>query len=278
MARTDIHRPSQIKTDAYILIGFKYIGPSDMFGVIGDDRVAIAQHLKQTGGRYSHHDHGGTCGVCGAHAHTLGVFWHEETNTYINAGEDCSYKLDAGEDIAFRAFKKRVAAGLETARGKLRAQKVLADNGLSEAWDIAQGTVDGWEENTIRDIVGKLIQYGDLSEKQIGFVRTLLAKIPVREAEKAARAAANAGSQHVGTVGERRVFEVKIEWIKAYESAFGVIQIHGLRDAAGNIVIYKGSAVLGEKGADLKIKATVKEHGIREGVAQTAISRPAATK
>jgi hypothetical protein len=274
MARTDIHRPSQIQTDAYILIGFKYVGPSD-FGFICDDRIAIAQHLKQTGGRYSHHDHGGTCGVCGAYAHTLGVFWHQATNTYINAGEDCSYKLDAGEDIAFRAFKKRVAAGLETARGKLRAQKVLADNGLSAAWEIYQGTADQWEENTIRDIVGKLIQYGDLSEKQVGFVVKLLAKIPARDAEKAARAAANAGSQHVGTVGKREKFTLNIDWVKSFESAFGFIQIHGLRDDAGNIVIYKGSTVLGEKGQQITVKATVKAHGDREGVKQTVISRPA---
>jgi hypothetical protein len=277
MARTDIHRPSQIQTDAYILIGFKYVGPAD-FGGIGDDRVAIAQHLKQTGGRYSHHDHGGTCGVCGAYAHTLGVFWHEATNTYINAGEDCSYKLDAGEDIAFRAFKKRVAAGLETARGKLRAQKVLADNGLQAAWDIAQGTVDGWEENTIRDIVSKLVQYGDLSEKQVGFISKLLAKIPTRDAEKAARTAANAGSQHVGTVGKREKFTLSIDWVKSFESAFGFIHIHGLRDSAGNIVIYKGSKTLGEKGQQLIVLATVKAHGEREGVKQTVINRPAAAK
>ena len=274
MARTDIHRPSQIQTDAYILIGFKYVGPSD-FGGIGDDRFAIAQHLKQTGGRYSHHDHGGTCGVCGAYAHTLGVFWHEATNTYINAGEDCSYKLDAGEDIAFRAFKKRVAAGLETARGKLRAQKVLADNGLQAAWDIAQGTVDGWEENTIRDIVGKLVQYGDLSGKQVGFISKLLAKILTRDAEKAAHLAANAGSQHVGTVGKREKFALSIDWVKGYDSTFGTMYINGLRDLAGNIVIYSGSKALGEKGQQIIVLATVKAHGEREGVKQTVISRPA---
>lgn len=274
MARTDIHRPSVIKTEDYVLIGFKYIGPSD-FGGIGDDRVQILEHMKRNGGKYARHEHGGTCSVCGAYAHTLGVFWHQATNTYINAGEDCAAKMDMGEDIAFRSFKKRVAAGLEAARGKARAQKVLADNGLQAAWEIYTGNVDGWEENTIRDIVGKLIQYGDLSEKQVGFVAKLLAKIPAREAEKAARAAANAGSQHVGTAGKREVFALNIDWVKGFESDFGMTYIHGLRDAAGNIVIYKGSTVLGEKGQQITVKATVKAHGDREGVKQTVISRPA---
>lgn len=276
MIRTDIHRPSVIKTEDYVLIGFKYIGPADTFGVIGDDRVQILEHMKRHGGHYARHEHGGTCSVCGAYAHTLGVFWHQATNTYINAGEDCAAKMDMGEDIAFRSFKKRVAAGLEAARGKARAQKVLADNGLSAAWDIAQGTAGQWEENTIRDIVGKLIQYGDLSEKQVGFVAKLLAKIPAREAEKAARAAANAKSQHVGTVGKRETFTLTIQWVKYFESDFGAAYIHGLKDATGNVVIYKGSKCLGEKGATLTVKATVKEHGERDGIKQTIISRPAA--
>lgn len=274
MARTDIHRPSVINTDAYILIGFKYIGPAD-FGFIGDDRFAIAHHIKQTGGRYSHHDHGGTCGVCGAYAHTLGVFWHQDTNTYINAGEECSYKLDAGEDIAFRAFKKRIAAGLETARGKARAQKVLADNGLTAAWDIAEGTVDKWEESTIRDIVRKLIKYGDISEKQLAFLAKLVAQITTREAANAARAAADANSQHIGTVGKREVFTLTVTWVKYFEGTFGATYIHGLKDAAGNVVIYKGKC-LGQKGDSISVKATVKEHGEREGVKQTILARPAA--
>ncbi len=274
MTRTDIHRPSQIKTEDYLLIGFRYIGPHAMN--FGDDRVTIEAHRQNTGGFYSSHEHAGTCHICGAHAHTLGVFWHEKTNRYIMAGEDCAAKMDLGGDIAFRSFKKRVAAGLETSRGKLRAQKFLEDNGLLAAWDIAQGTADKWEENTIRDIVGKLIQYGSISEKQIAFLGNLIAKIPAREAQKAARISENAASQHIGTVGKREVFSLTIQWVKYFDSDFGTTCIHGLKDAAGNVVIYKGSKCLGEKGATLTVKATVKKHGEREGVKQTIISRPAA--
>jgi hypothetical protein len=275
MARTDIHRPSVIKSEDYVLVGFKYIGP-DQFGGIGDDRVAIIQHMNAHGGKFSRHEHAGTCSICGANAYTLGVFWHPATNVYIQAGEDCAAKMDMGEDIAFRSFKKRVAAGLEAARGKAKAQKILADNNLSAAWDIAQGDADKWEENTIRDIVGKLVQYGSISDKQMAFVATLLAKIPAREADKAARAAANSGSQHIGTVGKREKFALQIEWIKTYDTnGFGTLYIHGLRDGAGNIVIYKGSKALGEKGQQILVLATVKAHDERDGVKQTVINRPA---
>lgn len=272
MARTDIHRPSQIKTEDYLLVGFRYIGPYTLS--FGDDRVAIEAHRQQTGGFYSGHDHGGTCHICGAHAHTLGVFWHKDTNKYIMAGEDCAAKMDMGGDIAFRFFKKRVAAGLETARGKLRAQKILNENNLSEAWEISQGNSDMWEERTIRDIVGKLIQYGMISDKQMAFLGNLIAKIPAREARKAEIIAENAASQHIGTVGKREVFTLTINWVKYFEGDFGATYIHGLKDAAGNVVIYKGSKCLGEKGATVTVKATVKEHGDREGVKQTIISRP----
>lgn len=276
MTRTDIHRPSAIKPEDYVLIGFKYIGPADIFDGVCDDRIAINEHIARNGGKYSRHAHGGTCGVCGAYAHTLGVFWHVKTNTYINVGEDCAEKLDLDEGIAFRSAKKRIAAGLETARGKVRAQKFLTENGLLAAWEIAQGTVDKWEENTIRDIVSKLVQYGELSEKQTAFLKTLLAKIPAREANKATRAIADAASKHIGTIGKREIFALTINWVKSYDSAFGVTHIHGLTDNAGNIVIYKGASVLGERGAAITVKATVKEHGERDGIKQTVISRPAA--
>lgn len=275
MARTDIHRPSQIKVNDYLLIGFRYIGPFTLG--ISDDRVAIEAHRQQTGGFYSGHDHGGTCHICGAHAHTLGVFWHKDTNKYIMAGEDCAAKMDMGGDIAFRSFKKRVAAGMETARGKLRAQKVLTENNLSEAWEIAQGNSDMWEERTIRDIVNKLVQYGMISDKQMAFLGNLIAKIPAREARKAEIIAENAASQHIGTVGKREVFTLTLNWVKTYDGGgcFAPYHIHGFKDAAGNIVIYKGSKCLGEKGATLKLKATVKAHGERDGIKQTIISRPA---
>ena len=76
-------------------------------------------------------------------------------------------------------------------------------------------------------------------------------------------------------MGERRNFELTLNWVKYFEGAFGATYIHGLKDADGNVVIYKGSKCLGEKGATVKVKATIKDHSEREGVKQTLISRPA---
>jgi hypothetical protein len=60
-----------------------------------------------------------------------------------------------------------------------------------------------------------------------------------------------------------------------------------MEDADKNVVIYKGTSdavgwsLEGQprgKGDSLTITATVKEHGVREGVKQTIIQRPKAVK
>lgn len=162
-------------------------------------------------------------------------------------------------------------------------------------WLLSQGEFEGtWDHNgnlkphplAIRgnggftDLLRKLAQdleeCGGLSDKQTEIVRNALVRQEQFAAERKAKyAAADAGSQHIGTVGKREVFTLTINWVKYFEGAFGATYIHGLKDAAGNVVIYKGSKSLGEKGATVTVKATVKEHGERDGVKQTIISRPA---
>ena len=127
----------------------------------------------------------------------------------------------------------------------------------------------------LRKLAADLDECGGLSDKQTEIVRNALARQQQFVAERKAKfAAQDAGSQHIGTVGKREVFTLTINWVKYFEGAFGATYIHGLKDAAGNVVIYKGSKCLGEKGATVTVKATVKEHGDRDGVKQTIISRP----
>jgi len=132
----------------------------------------------------------------------------------------------------------------------------------------------------LRKLAADLRECGGLSDKQTEIVRKALANQERFAAERAAktaqlRAADAATSQHIGTVGERTNFELTLTWVKYFEGTFGATYIHGLKDAAGNVVIYKGSKCLGQKGDTVKVKATIKEHGERDGVKQTVISRPA---
>ena len=76
--------------------------------------------------------------------------------------------------------------------GALNAQMILSDAGLDGAWALFIGEIpegrQPFEETTIRDIVGKLVRYGSVSEKQTNFVHSLLAKIPQRAQIAAERA------------------------------------------------------------------------------------------
>lgn len=108
--------------------------------------------------------------------------------------------------------------------------------------------------------------------------KTVLNMIVRAEERIAARAAAKeakaASAKHIGVVGERRQFDLTIKFTTDYETDFGVTFVHVMEDADGNVVVYKGSKSLGNKDDAISIKATVKEHGERDGIAQTIISRP----
>ena len=118
--------------------------------------------------------------------------------------------------------------------------------------------------------------YGKLTPNQSA---AILKGIDARAARKAEwdsqKAAKNAAKTHVGTVGEKMVLTITTMHVVDIETAFGVIGIFICEDQNGNTIIYKGTAKgFPEKGESAMIMATIKEHGIRDGVKQTIIQRP----
>jgi hypothetical protein len=58
---------------------------------------------------------------------------------------------------------------------------------------------------------------------------------------------------------------------------YGSTYIYICEDADKNTIIYKGTSnAMPAKGETATVVATVKEHGVREGVKQTVIQRPKA--
>jgi hypothetical protein len=122
-------------------------------------------------------------------------------------------------------------------------------------------------------------EWGALTEGQTKAVLAMIERGEVRVAERAkareeARQADADKSGWLGTVGERRVFDLTIRMVIAMEGQYGYSYLHVMNDVDGNVVVYKGTNCLGEKGDAVSVKATVKEHDIRDGVRQTKISRP----
>lgn len=201
--RTDVHRPSVIRPEEYEYVAFENLREAQQ-GDLGacqyviEERNRIREHFKRTGGTYSDHEHGGNCHICGAWAIWTVLFWHRPTNTYIRTGTDCAALLEAGLEDRFRRWKTGVDAHLEAIAGKRKAERILTDAGLAEAWNIyehqAPETFGEAEEGTVRDIVRKLVQYGSISEPQTRFLHVLLGKIRTRATRRAQWAAEKAAA------------------------------------------------------------------------------------
>ena len=121
-----------------------------------------------------------------------------------------------------------------------------------------------------------LDSFGKLSEGQVNAVRKILADRAARKAEWADKQAVlNAAREHLGEVGKKVTLTLTVVHIVVLDGAYGTNYIHICEDADKNVVIYKGkSDLFPVKGETATIVATVKEHGVREGVKQTVIQRP----
>lgn len=124
----------------------------------------------------------------------------------------------------------------------------------------------------IKDVVGRGIEGARISEKAIEAVTNAINSI-----EDTIRMREN--SRHVGTVGKRETFNVRVHRINSYDrprfNAYGMetVWIVTLRDTNDNAIVVKSTAFCPEKDATLTIKATVKEHSDYKGEQQTIVQR-----
>lgn len=93
-----------------------------------------------------------------------------------------------------------------------------------------------------------------------------------REEARAERAAQDAKSNHIGTVGERREFDGEITGTFFKDSYEGGYHINWIR-IGDDIVVYNGK-LLGDRGDQIRFKATIKRHQEYNGVKSTAVNRP----
>jgi hypothetical protein len=193
---------------------------------------------------------------------------------------EARYEAAIQRNIRANANKTRHAKWIGTADGK-RADDFLFRCGefadvsstvyLNALHPVVKASLGDFYE-AMRDNVN---EWGGLTEAQTRAVLGMIARAEARVAGFAAkRAEEAAGSNWIGTVGERCDFTVTIRHIVEMEGQFGTSYLHILNDAQGNVVIYKGTKLLGGKSETLTVKATVKEHGERDGVKQTKIARP----
>jgi len=118
--------------------------------------------------------------------------------------------------------------------------------------------------------------FGKLTEGQSA---AILKGIDARAAKRAEwakkNAEENAASVHVGEVGKRVELTLSCYHEIKIEGSYGVSWVHLCKDPDNNIVVYIGNSHgFPMKGETKVVKATIKEHSVRDSVKQTVIARP----
>lgn len=264
MARQDIHRPAAIEPADYEFVAFDYLpaSPGDIGAAmfLAEQRRRKVAHMERTGGKYSGHEHGGLCHICGSvNAIYSASFYHAKSNAYIKTGLDCAQKLECS---GIEAFRKQVKAAKEAQAGKKKAKAILEGLGLGKAWELYEADVQyrkdfaaenkAWQEAnsevepdrfgnvegapkfkeysrdelTAQDIVGRLIKWGNISDKAASFLGVLLERIekaPEIAAEKAAaKALEMANAKPVPAASGRVLVKGEVLTIRQQEGFYGL--------------------------------------------------------
>jgi hypothetical protein len=137
------------------------------------------------------------------------------------------------------------------------------------------GDVIGYEDGFIGSMAASFDRFGKLTPNQSAAILKGIDARAAKRAEWAAtRAAAAAASSHIGSIGERITITLTCDHVIEFDGAFGTTYINLMRDADGNRIVYKGTKCLTDKGSSVTVKATIKDHGERDGERQTIIARP----
>lgn len=84
-------------------------------------------------------------------------------------------------------------------------------------------------------------------------------------------------SNFVGEVSDRNVFDLTLKFKLDFQNYFNgrpvTSWLNSLVDGQGNVFVYWGKC-LGNKGDNIKVKATIKEHKVYKGIKQTIVNRP----
>lgn len=187
-----------------------------------------------------------------------------------------------GQYIA--AAHARIAANrAKGARARWLKESPTAQRCIDFLFEIGEFDRASGQHPTVKAAAGEfygklytsLCDWGRLTPKQEAACLKLIDNAAERLAKREATIAAKRESaKHIGTVGERREFDLGIKFTTSFETQFGFTFVHVCEDADGNVVVYKGSKELGQRGDNVVVKATIKAHDYRDGIAQTIITRP----
>lgn len=195
---------------------------------------------------------------------------------------ESAYVAAAKAVIKSRAMEKKLREFKENNADGESLITFIAGKAFSWAndydWDRARGDERNLTPRTFFDKIHlSIMEYGAPTQGQADAVRRIMAQ----DAEKKAKwAEKDAASQHIGAIKDKIEVEAVVTFQTSFENSFGFTTITGFR-SGDNVIIHKGTNPLHreiKKGDRVTLKATIKDHAERNGVKQTIVIRPKATK
>ena len=263
--RTDVHRPSAFNHDDYdfVCCGSYNLDPACPLKSIAvrEAEQFLRDYQARTGAKFSTHEHGGLCHVCGANFLDFAVFLHRPSGDLIRVGADCAAKISDGEPLAqFSIYRDKAAAARRRARGIKIGRERLEERcpaaaAILDARDEYEANtprdretgapLDGsrwisetYEQATISDIVGRLYHKGSLSEAQWNFLDALCERQADHDRRAAERAAERESRPEIPSdvLDGRVVVEGEIVALKEVETDFGLATRILVKTDAGWVV------------------------------------------
>ena len=131
-----------------------------------------------------------------------------------------------------------------------------------------------WAEKDLKDNKKKAIDAIVNACKKIANNKKLFEKRDAELAERKRLKALEPQSEYIGNVADRQKFEITIDFLKSYDSYYGTSWIVKGKTSDGNIVVYFGTAELGNVGDTVEFSAKIKKHDEYQDDKQTIVNRP----
>lgn len=254
MARTDLHRPSALVPADYEFVATFVHARYDMDGECVDEGYGLAdveEFLDTHEGDI--YGHAKKCGSCGARFHSGALLQHIPSGDAVFVGADCAETIGVLVDWSQAELCAKRAAD----RRKLAMQRAKKAQEIQALFDNTPGLEDAMSADhyIIRDIRGKLSQYGSISDAQIALVFKLADEVKERGAEKKCPAPEG-----------RVTFSGKIVKIAAHDTMYGTsikatIKVTNEREECWLAWVTVPSSCDWNKGDEVTLTATLTASG-----------------
>lgn len=220
----------------------------------------------------------GSCAYCGMGLIYNYIIKNSEGRRFV-VGCECVNKT--GDEGLVREVKRARVEHKQRERQAIRdvakAEREAAYQAMVATRAAEFETCNSWLIETATDL-GLLDRKGEfvsdvISAGRCGRYVSEKARTMVTEAVRAAKFRHDNPSCHVGTEGKRETFEVTVERVNYFDTAFGTKWVLTMRDARGNAIVSKSTSFHRERGTKLRFKATIKEHSEFRGELQTIVQR-----